>query len=252
MGTSLRAATETSLKRLFAACGLSVTRREKFGIDQSHDITRLAHAWDYPLRTYFDVGANEGGTARKALVDFSHAEVFSFEPHPATFQRLIANLSNHERFHAFNVALSDQCTDADLFQYGNSYVNSLVTNAQYALRSGEAPKRLTVRCTTLDQFCTAQKINTIDVLKIDTEGFDMVVLAGAKQMLERRAVRFVYVEFNDLRPKEGAFGGGLMPIDDLLRPMGFRFVAVYNDYIETSGELFGCSNALFALPPNIH
>jgi len=39
-----------------------------------------------------------------------------------------------------------------------------------------------------------------------------------------------------------------LPFDVLLRPYGYRFVASYNDYIGTSGEMFSVSNALFALP----
>jgi hypothetical protein len=68
-------------------------------------------------------------------------------------------------------------------------------------------------------------------------------------MLQKHAIKFICFEFNDLQSKEGTFGGALMPIDALLRPHGYRFVASYNDYIVTHGEMFSVSNALFALPP---
>ena len=40
-----------------------------------------------------------------------------------------------------------------------------------------------------------------------------------------------------------------MPFEELLGPFGFRFVASYNSYISTAGEMFSTSNALFCLPP---
>ena len=103
--------------------------------------------------------------------------------------------------------------------------------------------------TTVDEFSSQNKIDRIDVLKIDTEGFDLVVLEGARSMLQKRAIKFIYVEFNDLQPKEGIFGGALMPFDTLLQEYGFRFIASYNDYISLHGELFSVNNALFALTP---
>ena len=45
-------------------------------------------------------------------------------------------------------------------------------------------------------------------------------------------------------------GGALLPIAELIAPYGYHFVATYNDYIVTEGEMFGVSNALFALPPH--
>ena len=101
----------------------------------------------------------------------------------------------------------------------------------------------------LDAYCAENKIKRVDVLKIDAEGFDFTVLQRSSVMLQKHAIKFIYFEFNDLQPKEGTFGGALMPIDALLRSHGYRFVASYNNHIATDGEMFSVSNALFALPP---
>ena len=108
---------------------------------------------------------------------------------------------------------------------------------------------LPVSCTTIDNFCAEKGIRTIDVLKIDTEGYELEVLKGARLMLKRGAIRYIYFEFNDLHPRNNAVGGGLVPIDELIRPLGYRFVATYNDYVVTKGEFFVVCNALYVLPP---
>jgi FkbM family methyltransferase len=241
------------LRRLFERNGFLLIRPSmRFGIDPFVDIKTLSEIWDYSIDVFFDVGANDGETALKALREFRDARVFSFEPHPSTFAALVAKLGNCSNFVAINCALGRiSAPEVEMFEYGVSRLNSMVDNAPYAVRFGHEPCRISVRCTTIDSFCSDNAISRIDVLKIDTEGFDIVVLEGALSMIKYCAIRFIYVEFNDLQVKEGTFGGALVPIDNLLNPYGYRFVASYNDNIFTEGEMFSVSNALFALPPSV-
>jgi FkbM family methyltransferase len=221
----------------------------KFGLDPWADINRLASDWNYPITLFFDVGANDGETTVAALRHFPKARVISFEPHPVTFSELMARMSDEARFQGVNSALGSEIGEVEMFEYDASKMNSLTDDAQYAVRFGIKGRRIGVECITLDAYCAQNKIERIDVLKIDTEGCDFTVLQGSSVMLQKHAIKFICFEFNDLQSKEGTFGGALMPIDALLRPHGYRFVASYNDYIVTHGEMFSVSNALFALPP---
>jgi FkbM family methyltransferase len=216
--------------------------------------SRISGSWrgygGYPINLIFDVGANDGSTAMAALRNFPEARVVSFEPHPTTFAALNARIAGNLRHRSVNMALGAEAGEAEMFVYDESKVNSLTPDARYAKRYGKEGHSIRVTTTTMDRFCEENGIENVDVLKIDTEGFDLVVLEGCRSMMERGAVKFIFVEFNDLQPKEGVFGGALMPFDVLLRPYGYRFVASYSDYIDigTSGEMFSVSNALFALP----
>jgi FkbM family methyltransferase len=238
-----------SVKRVLARQGLVVFRTGKFGLDPWADVNRLASDWNYPITLVFDVGANDGESAVTALHQFPKARVISFEPHPVTFSKLTTRKHDQPRWSVINSALGSEIGEVGLFEYGDSKINSLTDKAQYAIRFGQQSRRISVKCTTLDAYCAESGNERIDVLKIDTEGFDLAVLQGSSGMLQRQAVKFIYCEFNDLLPSEGTSGGALIPIYGLLRPHGFRFVASYNDYIVTDGEMFSVSNALFALPP---
>jgi FkbM family methyltransferase len=177
--------------------------------------------------------------------------VFAFEPHPVTFSRLVQRLGGDPRVAAHNLALSNANGCAPFFEYSSSTLNSLIPDAQYPVRKGVAAREITVQCKTLDEFCRQHRIQTIDVLKIDTEGCELVVLQGARQLLSTEKIRFVYAEFNDMSPRPGATGGALIPISDFLAPFGFRFVATYPDYMELRRELHVCANALFVFPPPV-
>jgi FkbM family methyltransferase len=159
-------------------------------------------------------------------------------------------MGNDQNTELVNVALGSEIADKAMFEYDSSMLNSLLPNAQFAIRFGKEAKQIQVRCTTLDRFCCERGVKQIDVLKIDTEGFDFEVLKGASLMLAQQAIKFIYFEFNDIiSPRRDASGGALAPIDQLIRPHGYRFIATYNDYVIPHGGLFLVSNALYALPP---
>ena len=215
------------------------------GIDYQHDIRRLCNLLHVSVRVFFDVGANTGQTSIAALENFPEASIYAFEPARSTFTALTGKIHDH-RFRAFNVALSDKAGQSRFFDYGPlATSNSLVERAQYAVRAGHTATIDTVDCETLDEFCSRERVDSIDVLKIDTEGHDLAVLSGATRMLDQDRIRFVYVEFNTLLPKADTTGGALLPISECLEPRGFRFVATYPEYLITTGEFFVTCNALF-------
>jgi len=219
-----------------------------FGHDPFRDIRLLNEKWNSSVRTFFDVGANDGGTSLKALKQFPEARIFAFEPHPETFLRLTDATKNYSAVDPVQTALGAKAGDQVMYTYETSDLNSLLPNARFPIRFGRQSSSITVKCTTIDLFCAERKIKKIDVLKIDTEGFDLEVLKGADAMLKQGIISFVYFEFNDIQPDENSAGGALDPIDAFLRRYQYRFIASYNDYIVTKGDLFAVSNALYALP----
>jgi FkbM family methyltransferase len=220
-----------------------------YGIDYQGDIKRLARTMGISVGTFFDVGAHTGETSSTALANFPQAEIFAFEPHPPAFSLLQQNITAcRPRFRAFQLALSNRSGKAPFFQYGTlATSNSMVEDSQYAIRTKHSATRATVDCETLDGFCQAHGVAQIDVLKVDAEGHDLAVLQGTERLLAGGRVKFVFLEFNSMLPREGSTGGALLPIGSLLELLGFQFVASYPEYMITEGELFVTSNALFVL-----
>jgi FkbM family methyltransferase len=180
-----------------------------YGVDVMQDIKRLAR--DSPIRTFFDVGANTGQTATRALKFFPGVRVFAFEPNPVTFSRLppLPSLT------PYNLAIGDQDATATLFCNGGTR-DSLI----YA---DSGANGIDVECRTIDTICRQEGINEIDVLKTDTEGNDLAVLRGAREMLKR--TRFVYSEFFHFHKSDR--GTSLVETADFLRDFGFEFSATY-------------------------
>jgi FkbM family methyltransferase len=217
-----------------------------YGIDYMWDIKRLAGAREVTIKTFFDVGANTGQTSERALSEFPSAEIVAFEPNPQTFAEL-QRLSKRRRFVAHNVALTDSEGIRTLFCNGNTRDSLVIAE--------DGAQNIEVICLTLDSFCKRKGIQSVDVLKIDTEGAESAVLRGAEAMLAGGSISFVYTEFFHFNG--GKHGTSLQQVAEFLRPFGFQFIATYTEFVlagrdnclAEGEEFFTCSNALFAAIP---
>jgi hypothetical protein len=61
---------------------------------------------------------------------------------------------------------------------------------------GEVSRRIPVSVTTIDRYCAENRISYIDLLKIDTQGYEYEVLTGANAMLSAGNVSVVLTELN--------------------------------------------------------
>jgi FkbM family methyltransferase len=223
----------------------------RFGISPFVDMARLNGAWGRSIEVLFDVGANVGAFACESRRELPAAKIYSFEPHPRTFEKLSESKTDNRIFR-HRLALGEEIGDVAFYEYGSeaggAQLNSLIPNARSPTRFGYKSREIIVRSETLDHFCTRQNINRIDFLKIDVEGAELSVLKGAKDMLARRAIMAVYFEFNDLEPIAEAEGGALMPVARYLGGFGLRYACTYTDFLLHRNELCVVANALFVLP----
>jgi FkbM family methyltransferase len=146
--------------------------------------------------TILDVGANVGRWSG-SLLEVSHniqvpVHVHAFEPCRATFAQLSERARNWPEVTLNNSACSRRSGTAKMHVYGGG----LGTNSLVEPIDGRQAVSEEVQLTTIDVYCAANEIGTIDLLKIDAEGYDFEVIVGASGMLDRRAVRILQFEYN--------------------------------------------------------
>lgn len=162
-------------------------------------------------RVIVDVGANIGFFTLRQMLRFgSNLKLIAFEPHPETYERLRRNVDRIRRhtgsdIHLVNSALDEHAGEAKFVS--DSSVESRV------VESADAPA-ITVRLDTLDSVVAREGLEKIDLLKIDVEGHEMKVLAGARKALS--ITRNITLEYH--RPEF------VREITELLGPLGFRMV----------------------------
>lgn len=172
------------------------------GIDFREDL-KLAIGSERPL--CLDVGANEGQTIDLLQSLFDRPTIHAFEPSRKMFQTLqLRDFGSGVSLH--KVALGNEIKTQEFINYKNSCLSSFLpldTHAENRFRSVEIESREFVEVTTVDRFLQQNRISIVDLLKIDTQGFDLAVLLGAVEALQRGAIQNVLVELNFVRMYSG-------------------------------------------------
>ena len=108
-------------------------------------------------------------------------------------------------------------------------------------RDMKVERKETVRIKTLDWFLEQNRISRVDLLKSDTQGYDLRVLAGASESLRRGLINNVLVELNFVR----MYAGQSEP-DDILNFLAQHglFLVDYYEKVRQSQTLAWCT-ALF-------
>lgn len=139
-----------------------------------------------PGMTFFDVGANVGfhSTVACRLIDPARGHVVSFEPLAANADQIEVNarLNNFECVRVMRLALGNHDGEARFLLSEISSRGALETTGQVpASHSGIA----TVQIRRLDTLMDEAHLPAPDVMKIDVEGAEADVLAGAHETLMR-------------------------------------------------------------------
>ncbi|MEQ9000471.1 MAG: FkbM family methyltransferase [Coleofasciculus sp. B1-GNL1-01] len=171
------------MKTIFHRLGRKIyktqTRYLPVGLDLVADINKI-----YPnlgqIKTIFDVGANIGQTARHFYKSFPNANILSFEPIKETFDELHYNTEKLNRVSCFNHALGNINESRKIYLKEKSNLNSLVEDIMPISENYDI-----VNVKTIDEFCENNDIENIDILKTDTEGWDLNVIQGAIAALNR-------------------------------------------------------------------
>jgi FkbM family methyltransferase len=213
--------------------GVRVYSNTVHGHSDCGDIARSG----VPIRVVLDVGANVGAVAREYLRHFPTAQIHCFEPVPATFERLRANLKGFGRATLHREAVGTKVGSTKMFVGSNSLTNSLVKSSGHS-------NEIEVPVTTIDAFCSQHGIEAIDLLKVDAEGFDMEVLQGGIGVLSTGRVTFVLVEATPNRSVQQHVWLG--EIQSFLEPLGFQLYGLYDQNLAWDGRpMVQFANALF-------
>jgi FkbM family methyltransferase len=214
---------------------------QEFGIDPMKDMLRLTHLSGLSSRTVvFDIGAHVGDTVREFSFVFGNPLIHAFEPSPKTFETLKANTSYIPAITLNNVGLGSSRSELFFHESEKAEMNSFLAPAKDCWIKPQFVQKLPVR--TVDDYCLEHSIRRIDVLKSDTQGYDLEVLRGAESMLTSGRVRLVYLEiiFSEMY-------SGLPSLDEIYRYLcdrGFGLVTFYKFYYQHNRA--GWTDALFA------
>ncbi len=158
---------------------------------------------------FVDVGANIGVYTVLAS-GVAHARTIAFEANPTTFETLQKNLELNAlqpKAQAVNTALARA--------EGTLEITDELGTENFIARGGTGRRTRSVRASTLDQALSDQ-VPTL--IKVDVEGFETEVFAGASRTLAANGLKAMIVE----RSNNGArYGFDETALHDRIRAAGF-------------------------------
>lgn len=166
-----------------------------------------------PGSTFVDVGANVGDYSLLAARLVGDAgKVLCFEPERRNLDLLErgVDLNGYKNVEVYQVALSDNNGQATLHLGEIGGYHSLLGGL-----SSRQAGTVTVATRTLDAFLEESGRDRVDMMKIDVEGAEMQVLAGARATLEKNLDIVLFVEIHS------QLGVNPAEVCDFLSQLGF-------------------------------
>lgn len=152
---------------------------------------------------FFDIGACEGLSSVRYLSIFPNTNIYTFEPVPNNFKKVLKNKQKNglENLNPFELGLSDKKGEATFYVSSGTPPNKDVpsdNSTDFGNKSSslykpgktkeihpwlEFNEKIKIQTETLENFCNQQKINSIDFIHMDVQGAELIVLKGAKDMI---------------------------------------------------------------------
>lgn len=187
-----------------------------FGVSEP-DLFRVYNEFLKPGMTVVDAGANIGLHS----LFFSRrvgesGKIYAFEPSKMIFGRLMAHIRDNgvTNIESLCMALGAEHGSAEV-------VDDVEDTSRTFLQSNlsDSGKASIVTVETLDAFVKLKRLERIDFLKIDVEGYESEILAGARGLLNRQVIKVIQIELDE-RSLDRA-GSQKSSVISLLRKNGY-------------------------------
>ncbi|HET6244014.1 MAG: FkbM family methyltransferase [Bacteroidetes bacterium] len=167
--------------------------------DQSQDALLKLVEENYSV---LDIGTNIGNTALLFADKVKAAgRVIGFEPDPETYQLCMKNLelNSFENLKVHNIGFGDNNSSFFI----ESLIDSNISGNRINEKLTQGQKQVSVK--RLDDVFFDFNLKKVDLVKIDVEGYEMKVLIGAKETIQKfKPTLFIEIDDNNLRDQKSS------------------------------------------------
>ena len=188
------------------------------------------------INIFIDIGAHHGDTISDFLEIFSINTIYAFEPSKENFNKLKAKKDEIEKSISVKIKIfpyglgnkNDVLPLNEIADGVSNTFNALNINSRYFKRKKFITtlfgikkfikKKVPTKVIRLKEFIDQEKIDKIDFIKIDTEGFEFNILLGLENDIKK--VKFILFEhhYDNMIIKNYKF----KDINKLLKDNGFK------------------------------
>ena len=222
------------LKNIFSFLGYDIRKINKETSNINFDDLLKDKIPNNPV--ILDVGGNKGQSIERFIKIFDNPTIHSFEPIKKEYDYMIKKFKGKNNIILNNFAIGEKKCIKEFnvtAKTGNSSFNNIQKDTKWLkARSKEyniseenyIVKKEKISIETLDDYIKKQNLKRIDLLKIDTQGYEDKVLEGAIDNLKNQKVGAVITEimFDNVYSRYLSFSD----IEKHLLPNNFRMVGI--------------------------
>lgn len=213
---------------------------------QQKKIIKLINKKFFDPIIVFDVGAHYGETIKLFNKELNIKKIYSFEASSKNYKILKKNILKYDqkKVETLNYGIGNKITKSYINQTiesSSSTINELNINSKYLKKKlkilnikdkNSFQHKVPIEIITLDYFIEKKRIENVDLLKIDTEGYEFNVLKGLSK--HNQKIKLVYFEhhYDDMIIKNYKFGD----IHQLLENYGFKMIKKSKMFFRKSFE----------------
>ncbi len=162
------------------------------------------------INVLIDVGSHKGEYISNIIKNFKYNKIYSFEPNPKIFDELNKKLSNKKNIKLNLLGVGD-CEKIEILhqnlESSSTSINELNTSSKYfkkkyfflnPFNNKLITRPIEIKVITLSSFIKNNEIPNIDLLKIDTEGYELKVIKGLGEEIKK--IKYIHFEhhFDDM------------------------------------------------------
>lgn len=217
-----RLAVESHRRRRLARLKDTPASRLSLGHVDSLELLELLH--DIDIGVIYDVGASLGTWTLLAKSVVPLANIHAFEPLPKHCEGFSAATAKFKDVKLHRVALGAEEKETTILVTDFSDLSSVLplTISGKEIFGIYETERLPVQLTTLDRHREKLKLPWPDLIKIDVQGYEVEVLAGAQQCLEHAKAVITEVSFVEFYKEQCLFADVVRVMNDF----GFQLHAM--------------------------
>lgn len=212
---------------------------------KAHRLFKSFPVMDYEV--IVDIGAHRGEFSLRSGAFFEPRKIWLVEADPFMFGLLREEFGNRSDWEIVHSAISNVTGEIELRINEHRESSSILTiqniaGETFGKRMQEVEK-VVVPALSLDDFFSRNRIDRVDLLKVDIQGAERMLIEGGVEAL--KCVRQIYIEVNFERFYEGA--PVFSEIDGMLRDRGFKLRSFHETRLGGDGSL-AYANALYIQP----
>ena len=162
------------------------------------------------INVLMDVGSHRGEYINSISKKFIIGKIYGFEPNPNSYKLLLKNTVKYKNLELLNFAadISDGTKTLNInIESSSSSINQLNEKSKYFkrkyfffnfLKNKNFSTPVEIKTISLSSFIDKNKLDIVDLLKIDTEGFEYNVIRGLKSNLNKIKLLHLEHHFDDM------------------------------------------------------